>query len=627
MDIRKMIELDAKATGISGFFAACGSFGVVDGADRDVERMTACGSGFRAEYEDFTAACELEELENGVVSRRDSFTAKRELTLGRYVSRFCLEGGDYEVYTQFSSWQTESLGGWQPLVTGVEIANLGVRTTEGAAPMAVLRNRGNGKMLVLHLLPNAQWKISITKYPVSGKNSVVVIDAGINDKGLSMRVAAGETIEMPRLLMLEARAALDLDAWKLHAVCDRLWPRRELPVIYNTWLLRFDTIDVDAILRQADCAAELGVELFLIDAGWFGSSGDWGNDIGNWTENLNGGFFGRVKEVSEHVRSLGMRFGMWLEPERALTSTEAYRSHPEYYKLGSGGNAFLDYANPDARRCITDVALGMIEKYSLGFMKFDFNASLAYDDTGDGFYRYLKGVREFIGEIRAKHPDIYITNCASGGYRMELANGAYYDSVWPSDNQSPIYALRIIKDTAKRLPPCHIERWDVRRFADGFPEYGNRELVTLPISCNGATWDNVLNVRPAYTHAFLTGGPIGFSTDIAAYPEEEKRALREHVSGFKRDREFYMHARMRILHDTEDITAIEYSDEAFDRVVVQIFTNILHQGSLTVYPVTDEGKSYRCGGSVLSGRELAENGITVRLGDIDCRTLELTAAE
>ena len=627
MDIRKMIELRAGATGISGFFAAYGSFGVVDGADRDVEKTTVCENGMSAEYEAFTAVCALDKLENSVISRRDSFTAKRDLTLNRYVSRFCLEGGDYDVYSQFSGWQTESLGGWQPLVTGVEIANLGVRAVEGAAPMVALRNRGNGRILVLHLLPNAQWKISITKYPLSGKNSVVVIDAGINDRGLNMKVAAGETIDMPQLLLFEAKSALDLDAWKLHAVCDRFWPRRELPVIYNTWLLNFDTIDVDDILRQADCAAELGVELFLIDAGWFGFSGDWGRDIGNWTENRNGGFFGRVKEVSERVRSLGMRFGMWLEPERALTSTEAFKSHPAYYKLGSNGNAFLDFANEKARRYITDIALNLIETYQLGFMKFDFNATLAYDDTGDGFYRYIRGARQFVAEIREKHPDIYITNCASGGYRMELANGAYCDSFWPSDNQSPLYGLRIVKDTAKRLPPCHMERWDVRRFLGGLPEYGNRELVSQPLSCNGATWDNVLNVKPRYTHAFLTGGPIGFSTDIAGYPEAEKRALKEHIRRFKEDRDFYMHARMRILYDSEDITAIEYSDAAFDRIIVQVFTNILHQASVTVYPAVDVSRVYRCENREITGGELDENGFTVSVQDIDCLTVEFIAVK
>ena len=627
MDIKRIIDLKANVTGISGFFAAYGSFGVVDGADRDVAKMMVCGNGMRAEYEVFTAECTFEELENGVISRRDSFTAKTALVLNRYAARFCLEGGDYEVYSQFSGWQTESLGGWQPLVTGIEIANLGVRTAECAAPMAALRNRGSGKMLVLHLLPNAQWKISVKKCAVSGKNSVVVIEAGINDKGLNMKVAAGETIDMPRLLLFEAKSALDLDAWKLHAVCDRLWPRRELPVIYNTWLLHFDTINVDNILRQADCAAELGVELFLIDAGWFGFTDNWGKDIGNWTENQNGGFFGRVKEVSEHVRSLGMRFGMWLEPERALTCTDAYKTHPNYYKAGSNGNAFLDFAKEEARRYITDIALNLIETYNLGFFKFDFNAALAYDDTGDGFYRYFKSVRRFITEIREKHPDLYITNCASGGYRMDLAGGAYYDSFWPSDNQSPLYGMRIFKDTAKRLPPCHIEKWDVRRFVGTFPEYGQRELVSRPLSCNGATWDNVLNVQPRYTHAFLTGGPIGFSTDIAGYPDEEKRALKEHIRLFKQDRDFYQHARMRILYDTQDIIAIEYSDAAFSRIIVQVFANILHQDSVTVYPVANISMVYRCGDREIAGGELEASGLTVGVRDIDCVTVEFVAVK
>ena len=78
----------------------------------------------------------------------------------------------------------------------------------------------------------------------------------------------------------------------------------------------------------------MGVELFLIDAGWFGFTEDWAAEIGNWTENQIGGYKGRVRELGDYVRSLGMKFGMWLEPERVLKNTEAYKSHPEYYKNG-----------------------------------------------------------------------------------------------------------------------------------------------------------------------------------------------------------------------------------------------------------------------------------------------------
>jgi hypothetical protein len=163
MDIKKQIFTSGAHTGVSGFFCAYGSFGVVDGADRDLEKQNRTPMGYVADYDAFTATCTYEDLGCGVISRADTFTAKEELTLNRYTSRIFLENSDYEVYTQFSCWQTESKGGWQPLITGVEVESLGLQTTNGAVPMVALRNRGNGKILVLHLLPNAQCKIKVTK--------------------------------------------------------------------------------------------------------------------------------------------------------------------------------------------------------------------------------------------------------------------------------------------------------------------------------------------------------------------------------------------------------------------------------------------------------------------------------
>ncbi len=627
MNLKNLISPDYNNkyffTGTSGFFCAYGSFGTVDGADRDIEKNVKTQNGISAEFDKFTAKCIYEEYENSVVSRQDYFYAKEDLVLNHYASRLFLENGEYEIYTQFSCWHTESKGGWQKLVSGVEISNIGIRTTEGAAPMIAVKNKSNGKILVIHLLPNANWKMKISRRTLFNKDTAVIIETGINEKGLNMKIAKGETITMPKLFMYEAKSELDFDAWKLHTVFNRLYPRKNLPVLYNTWLLKFDQIDVDDIKHQADTAAELGVELFLIDAGWFGNTEDWGSEIGNWTENYNGGFCGRVKELSDYVRKIGMKFGMWLEPERALTHTDAYKSHPEYYKIGSNGSAFLDFANENARKYITDITLSLIEKYNLDFMKFDFNAPLAYDDSGNGFYRYFEGSKQFIKEIKAKHPVLHLTNCASGGNRMDLENGIYYDSVWSSDNQSPIHAFRIFKDTALRMPPSHIEKWDVRRYFKGFPKYQSKELVSLPLSCNGATWDNVLNVTERYTHEFLTGGPIGFSTDIAGYPEEEKQALKEHIKRFKADRGFYKNATLRILHDYENITAIEYADTLLERVIIQVFTNILNQCAVTVYPIVDESKEYIFGDNIISGREITDNGIRIDVADIDCSTVEL----
>ncbi|MBQ9543627.1 MAG: alpha-galactosidase [Clostridia bacterium] len=627
MEIRDLIFRDNKSghTGVSGFFSAYGSFGAVDGASGDIEKTKETESGYYYENGDFSAECVVERYENGVFSRRDVFVAKKPLTLQGFSSRFCLESGEYEVYTQSSSWQTESSGGWQKLVSGVRVSNLGIRTTDGAAPMIALKNKGSGRILVIHLFPNAAWEISASLRPVSGRKTALIVETGIAAKGLSLPVAAGEKINMPRLFVFEAKSEIDLDAWKLHAVYNRLYPRKTLPVIYNTWLNNFDAIDVDDVKAQAKAAAEIGVENFVIDAGWFGHTETWWNEIGSWSENIKGGFKGRLAEVGDYVRSLGMKFGLWLEPERALVGSDSYCAHPEFFIRGSGANAFADFANEKAREYITDLTLGLIEKYRLGCMKFDFNAALAYDVSGCGFYRYFQGVRRFIADVKEKYPDLYLTNCASGGTRMELENGIYYDSVWPSDNQSPLYGLRIYKETLKRLPPCHIEKWDVRRFAGGFPKYGSKTPVSLPISCNGATWDNLCSVSDSYAHAFLTGGPIGFSTDIAGYPEEEKELLKEHIRQFKVDREFYKSALVRILHDGGDITALQYSDPAADRVLIQVFSNVPNLDRVRVYPVLPEDKSYSLDGEEFLAKALSENGIKIRIGETNCRSVTLEA--
>ncbi|MBR2343580.1 MAG: alpha-galactosidase [Clostridia bacterium] len=625
MNIKNMFHIEKSAyTSISGFFSAYGDFGAVDGLDSDIAKIRRDGDSLFFENESFSVDAKFTDLGLGVVMREDTLVAKRNITLNRYTSRFCLDGGDYEVYTQFSCWGNESSGGWQELVTGVEASNLGIRTTEEATPMLAVRNKGNGRIFVLHLMPSAHWKIRVSRKRIPTKDIAIVVEAGINDDGLAMHLKSGERVDMPRLVAYETQNTRDFDAWKIHRVFNKLYPRRVLPVIYNNWLNTFDWINVEDIKNQAKTASELGVELFLIDAGWFGFTENWNAEIGNWNENLVGGYRGRVGELADYVRSLGMKFGMWIEPERVLKCTEAYKSHPEYYINGSNGIAFLDFANDEARRYITDIVLNLIEKYGLEYLKLDFNGSLGYDPTHNGFYYYFKGVKRFISEIRQKHPDIYITNCASGGNRMDLETFTYYDSVWSSDNQSPIHGFRIFKDTALRVPPCYVEKYDVRRFFDGFPNQYGHNLVTLPISCDGSTWARVHNVTCRYTHAFLTGGPLGFSTNIASYPESEKAALKAAVDRFKADREFYRTAEMRVIHDADAVTAVQYSDAELSRVIVQIFTSVKLQDKITVYPVVESGASYMLDGKALSAEDIESNGIYREINDVDCVTVELT---
>ncbi len=624
MNIKNMFINDRMISGASGFFSAYGSFGMVNGTQDDMDKIVQRDSGYMADYPAFTAFCDCKELANGVYYRRDSLKVKENaLTLGSYYSRFALENGDYEVYTQTSTWQNESRGGWQNLITGIEVSNRGIRTTDGATPMAVIRNKGNGKCLVLHLMPNAAWKIKITKAPMFSEFASVLIEMGINENGLNLVCGENETVEMPEIIFYNTENTIDFDAWKLHSAYNTLYPRRKLPIIYNTWMCNSDKFTPEDICRQADCASELGIEMFLIDAGWFGESADWGANIGIWKENPYSGFRGRMSEVSGYVRSKGLVFGLWLEPERALSRTSVAEEHPEYFIKGDYADLFLDFSNEEAREYILNVVCELIDKYSLGFLKFDFNASLSHDPSGCGFYRYFIGQKKFITELRARYPELYITNCASGGTRMELGQQKLFDSIWISDNQSPIDGLRIFKDTALRMPPCNMEKWDVRLYGKGFPIYQSFEKTELPLSCDGAIWTSVVTVSESFTHAFISGGVMGFSADIASYPNSEKKALKELIKDYKADREFYRTAVMRILHGTDSITVLQYSDTALSRSVIHTFFKKPTQLTLTVYPAVNENAIYLLDGEKISGRELKENGYIVYIGENTCTVNDL----
>ncbi len=433
-----------------------------------------------------------------------------------------------------------------------------------------------------------------------------MLETGFYDRGLRLRVGAGECIELPDVVFFSAESKTDLDAYKLHEWFVRAYPRRMLPILYNSWMYCFDQLDIDALLRQADCAAEMGFEGFMIDAGWFGRGIDWGTEVGDWEENTVSGPCGRLIELSERVRERGMIFGLWFEPERAAPSSRALAEHPDYYIA----NKFLDFANPRAVDYMLGVISRQIEKYEIGWLKFDFNASIPYDPSGNAFYRYMQGQKDFIFRLRNRYPDLYITNCASGGYRMELGQGMLFDDFWLSDNQGPYEGIRIVKDTLKRMPSSLIQRWNVQKYCEDFPMYPDKKTGRM-LHCNNATWDFLIGVQDSFSEAFMHGGPMGFSCDMDAFPTEYKKRWRDVIAQYKKDREFYKDATARILVDSDAVTVLQYADTKLEECILQIFTKTTYAHELILYPIVDETREYSCQDKILGGKDICENGIII----------------
>lgn len=540
--------------------------------------------GFISENEKYAVSGKISE-EDGVFSRTDTIknTSADTLHIYDYKYRFCVPCGDTEVYTQYNNWQNESDGSWQKLVTSVSAEAEGIRQNENAAPMAAVWNRQTKKGIVFHILPESGWSIKISRKSMhdAGKTIFTVVEIGLNGRGLDLQLKPNGELKLFEVLFYEFEDKDSLDCHKLHKYYNKKYPRRTTPVAYNTWFTFFDNVNIELIKEQIKEAAELGCEYFTLDAGWFGH-GAWHRYIGDWEENLNGGYMGRMKEVSDSVYENGMKFGLWLEPERALSSVPIAKEHPEYFFTADGNSCFLDFANPEARKYITDLTLNLIEKYNIAYIKFDFNAGLNFDFSRKAFIDYHRGNIEYVKALKEKHPDIYLENCSSGGYRMNLMQMKYYDSFWFTDNQSMHEGLEIFKNTVLRLPPCVIGKWAAMVSCDGFvPEYGSLDKTIRTLSTDNGTWTAVRSVNPDYATAFLAGGPVGITCDLTRLAPDFKEKLKSFISEYKKDREFWKNASARILINTDKALAMQY--ESGDKAKIVAY-NFSYQ-PITVTPV------------------------------------------
>lgn len=564
----------------------------------------------------------------GVTSRKDRLTnaSEQPMTVCTAASRFTFDGSDYDVYTQANGWINESVGAWQQLNTGVLLRNASVRTASSFAPFVVLWNRQTNRGTAFHLLPDCAWTISVSRQIVSGGYSTIELELGIDNAGLALELAPGEALDFPEILFYDVRSRTDLDCWKLHHYINDRWPRRLQPVIFNSWLFLFSNLEPDNVMANVPAAAKLGAEYYVIDAGWFGDDPEWSRSIGDWYENTNGGFYGRMKEVADCVRANGMKFGLWFEIERALGTSKAVAAHPEHY-VEYEGQWFVDFASPSACDYIFEVLSGMITRYGIEFIKFDFNADMLYDCYRSAFIRYYEGYRAFIARLRDKYPTVYLENCASGGLRMNLTNLRDFDSYWFTDNQGPVDGIHIIKNTMLRLPPQAIERWvSVRSLPDVlcYP----RTLRPRTVTINGAMWDNVAGIQDTFLQAFLTGGPMGFSCDLEKISGETFELLRTQIAQFKADRAFWLKAACRILCDTENLMILQYCDEALTRSVITVISKTVIQREAVMFPAVDPDAAYELSdGSILTGREIEAGGLRVSLnqdeGHYQARTLTL----
>lgn len=589
--------------GISDAYSIYASCEIHDG-----NRITTefSDNGFIAEREKFTVSGEYKKIDD-VYTRKDTFinTTDEDIHINDYKYRFTFPGDEYEVYTEYNNWCNESKGMWCELNTAVEAFSKSPRTNDSHTPMLAIFNKQTKRGVVFHLYTNCAWKMSVRKQSPNNQFIFTVVEISPFDEALDLCVKKGENFTFPTAVFYEFEDKDNLDSHKLHKYLNKVHPRKKLPVIYNTWLAFFDQINFDKIASQIPYAAEIGCDYFTLDAGWFGKGERWSDCVGDWEENTTGAYFGKMREISDRVHEHGMKFGLWLEPERAVANSEIVKTHPEYFFDNNGYSCFLDFSRDDAREYITSKTVELVEKYNIDYFKFDFNDSITYDKSHNAFFNYHKGLEKYVSDIRAKYPDIYIEGCASGGFVTNINNMRLYDSVWLSDNQSVYETIRIFKDSIKHVTPAFMEKWGAFLSAGGFPEYGNPNPVTRNFSTNDATWANIVNFNEGYLDGFFAGSPIGITTDLTAITDELREKLKEVIAEFKAQEPFFRNACARVIADTNKVLAIQY--ETDDEVKIVVYTGSpMTQTEMTIYPKLFGKFSF-------DGKEYDGNGICIEM--------------
>jgi len=277
----------------------------------------------------------------------------------------------------------------------------------------------------------------------------------------------GESLATPWCYAVYSDRGLDGASARLHTMVRRRpsHPRRPRPVTLNTWEAVYFDHSYKRLAQLADIAAEIGVERFVIDDGWFGSRRDDTSGLGDWyaSEEVwpNG-----LGPISDYVRARGMELGLWVEPEMVSLDSELARAHPDWV-MGSPGRMppeqrhqqVLDLANPEAFEYILSRTDSLVSEYRLSYLKWDHNRDLADPVHRAGPKAGRPAVRDqtlaayrLMDELRRRHPGLEIESCSSGGSRVDLGVLQRTDRIWASDCIDPIERVRIISGWSALVP-------------------------------------------------------------------------------------------------------------------------------------------------------------------------------
>ena len=528
----------------------------------------------------------------------------------------CLDfvGGEYDLICFYGRHAMERNVQRTPVAHGTQV--IGSRrgtSSHQYNPMFVLAGRGTtedtGSCYAMSFVYSGSFKGEVEKDQFNQTRALL----GLSDEMFSYPLEPGEVFFVPEVVCAYSGNGLSGLSQDLHAcfrkhLCRGKYRDCVRPILLNSWEASYFDINGKNVYELARQAADLGIEMLVMDDGWFGKRDDDNSGLGDWYVN--------EKKLGEpldalirKINGLGLKFGIWFEPEGVNEDSDLFREHPDWALTIPGRNPVrgrnqlvLDFSRPEVVDHIFGKMCHILDACNIEYIKWDLNRSLSdlyscnTKDQGRVAYDYVLGLYDFLERLMKRYPDILLEGCSGGGGRFDAGMLYYTPQIWCSDNTDAIDRVRI--------------------------QYGTS--FGYPVSAVGAHVSAAPNhqtgrVTPFHTRGVTAmAGTFGFDLDWAALDEREKQKIREQIRDYKKYAHLVLDGLYYRLTDpcAEEAGAWEFVSEDGSEALVSVVMQEIH-GNMTVSYIRLKGLLPGCSykeqhsGKVYASDALMEAGVPV----------------
>ncbi|WP_410635803.1 alpha-galactosidase [Amycolatopsis sp. cmx-4-83] len=423
----------------------------------------------------------------------------------------------------------------------------------------------HGEVYGVALAWSGSWRLTTTR----SSTGRLTVSGGFGQDGVVHRIGPGRPLTTPVAAGLHTGGGFGAASRAWHAyVREHVLPHpAELrPVLYNSWEATGFAVSEGGQLALAERAAALGVELFVLDDGWFGARTGDHSGLGDWHVNRER-FPGGLRPLVDAVHALGMKFGLWVEPEMVNPDSDLHRAHPDWVlhhphrrRSELRNQLVLNFARPDVAAWAHGWLDRLVGDHGVDFLKWDMNRPFSEAgwpgeaDQDRLWVEHTRAVYAILDRLRRDHPGLRIEACSGGGGRVDLGVLARTDQVWPSDNTDALDRLRVQHGYSQLYPARAMAAW----VTDG-PNFVTARSVPLRFRFHVAM-----------------AGVLGLGGDIAHWPDEDLALAREMIALYRDIRPVVQHGALHRLRPPVDDGLVALQYVLGDRSVVFAYRQAAH---------------------------------------------------